>query len=253
MNKNLYAFGDSYCKYMWPMWPDILGQIFDKYFNFGAAGCGNFRIFHDFLNYLPVPIDSDSTVIIQWTEPYRFDFFSDEYTWQNLGSGSVDLFLKNKKNYQYNDEEISVCKQLCYMLSIANALNNANVNWYFLFLNDESMVHKYNTQHLPQEGDIYRSITDLQMKLNVYQSRMVDCSIMSHNEKNNMIPQKICPHNNEIFTDGHPFPYWSFLFVREHLLPLLPNCDERPMKKFIKRTMAALELQKKGDVYYISS
>ena len=42
--KRLFTFGCSHTNHYWHSWADILGLGFDKYYNFGKAGTGNFRI-----------------------------------------------------------------------------------------------------------------------------------------------------------------------------------------------------------------
>lgn len=42
--KRLFTFGCSHTNWSWHSWADILGLGYDKYYNFGKYGTGNFRI-----------------------------------------------------------------------------------------------------------------------------------------------------------------------------------------------------------------
>ena len=42
--KRLFTFGCSHTHHHWPTWAHILSLGFDKFYNFGKPGTGNFRI-----------------------------------------------------------------------------------------------------------------------------------------------------------------------------------------------------------------
>jgi hypothetical protein len=69
----LYTVGCSHTKYVWPTYADILGKSYDKHYNWGIPGIGNFAIMNRVIAIVDCmhPLDE---LIIQWTYPNRFDY-----------------------------------------------------------------------------------------------------------------------------------------------------------------------------------
>jgi len=127
VNKRLLAFGDSFCKYAWPMWPEILGQNFEEFVNLGAPGCGNFYIYKQFLlAYVGNNIQKTDTVIIQWSEPSRHDYIRDG-VWIFNGSESAELFLKSNIA-DMNNDETAIYKTVIYMIAVVQILETIGCN-----------------------------------------------------------------------------------------------------------------------------
>jgi len=249
MNKTLYAFGDSFTNYFWPMWPEILGQSFQQVKNFGESGCGNYRIFQQF-NELFSNVDNP-TVIVQWTDPCRFDSFDRNYNWFNLGEESAEVFYKNKKLYHLNAEELTVCKQLSYMVSIANFLQLLGIDWYYIFLNKASCVHTYNV--IKDNNSVSHTIFNLQYKLLQFKNRIIDTEdLTSHMEKINM-PKKFSSFNGQIaFADGHPTPIFTYSFIKEHLLQNIENLNNDKMFEYSQKSENIIQSTKIKDTLFLN-
>ena len=69
----MYSVGCSHTKYVWPTYADILGKSYDKHYNWGIPGIGNFAIMNRVIAIVDCmhPLDE---LIIQWTYPNRFDY-----------------------------------------------------------------------------------------------------------------------------------------------------------------------------------
>ena len=71
----LFTFGCSFTRYHWPTWADILGQSFDKFYNWGNRGAGNAQIFHRLSECIvKETFDNTDVIVVQWTDYHRFDF-----------------------------------------------------------------------------------------------------------------------------------------------------------------------------------
>lgn len=99
--KRLFAFGCSFTHFNWPTWADILGNSYDHFENWGVSGIGNRGICERVSEFvLSKKLTKNDTVIIQWTDPHRFDLHFNwpaevtrDYTnWRAAGS----IFDKDK-------------------------------------------------------------------------------------------------------------------------------------------------------------
>jgi hypothetical protein len=226
MNR-LFAFGDSFTKYAWPMWPELLGQCYEKTYNYGFPGCGNFYIFHKLMIELSsIELTENDTVIVQWSEPLRFDFISDDY-WSNLGIGSAELFLRSSVKH-LNNETTAIIKHLSYMVAVANFLANKNCKWYFIFLSDDSISHKLKvniTNSLEYDFD------KLIGEINKWKDHNLDeLSIYSSKIQNNS-PMGYSQSGSRVFLDDHPTPLYTYLFIEKYLNKFL-NLNLKKIKKY---------------------
>jgi len=82
----IYAYGCSFTDFKWPTYADILGLQFHV-INRGASGSGNERIFFHFMEDVREnKIDSQDTVIFQWSGLTRFDYLQQNNTWLSVGN-----------------------------------------------------------------------------------------------------------------------------------------------------------------------
>jgi hypothetical protein len=170
MNNRLFAFGDSFCRYAWPMWPELIGKCYKRVYNYGYPGCGNFYIFYkSMLELNSIDLTENDTVIIQWSEPLRYDYTEKGY-WANYGIGSAELFVKNKVEY-LNNNETAILKHLTYMLAMAEFLSTKKCKWFFIFLSNDSMSHKIELDVCDAfDNDYYKIIAGLSK----YKNNIVD-------------------------------------------------------------------------------
>lgn len=224
-NNRLFAFGDSFCNYVWPMWPELIGQCYKKVYNHGLSGCGNFYIFHKSLIELSlVDLDENDTVIIQWSEPLRYDYVehsnhwsdvTDNY-WNGLGIGSAEEFIKNRVAYLNNDTTATL-KHLTYMLAMAQLLDSKKCKWFFIFLSPESMSHNVR---LTASANLLREHKDLLRELLKYKDKIIDESSIS--EMTAGIPPGYSMYDSLHFEDDHPTPRSSYSFIHSYMSSRLP-------------------------------
>ena len=79
--KRFYAFGDSYTKYYWPTYADIIGHNMQGlYQNWGLKGAGNHYIFNSIVECNQRDkFTSDDLVIVMWTGVTREDRYVDNH------------------------------------------------------------------------------------------------------------------------------------------------------------------------------
>lgn len=240
MKQNLYAFGDSFCKYAWPMWPEIIGQCYKKVHNYGLPGCGNFYIFYKVIMELSsLELTETDTVIVQWSEPLRYDFIENDDYWSGLGIGSAELFVKHKADY-LNNENTAVIKHLTYMLSIAEFLSTKKCQWLFIFLSDDSMSH---LSKLRVENHLKEDYKKLIKKLSTYKANIVDTTSISNSLKKNKSTISLSMCDGNVFQDDHPTPLYTFYYIEKFLNKHL-NLDLKKIKKYADKNEELLHKSK---------
>ena len=241
--KSLFAFGDSYADYQWPMWPSIIGTNYDYFYNYGKAGCGNYFIFKQFIKNLH-KITNNDTVIVQWTTPTRYDH-TDSTHWICKGDASTDIFYKNNLEYLYSTN-LGILKQLSYMKAVSKILNSINCFWFFIFLNDFSMVHDINHNKnfnivWDPEGELYNDWSHLK-DIELYKDHCINLSIDNYmefiNAKNNYLIYK---ETSVKFVDAHPTPNLTFQWIKKSNLINLLNLNENLMDHYVKACQGLLE------------
>jgi hypothetical protein len=214
-NRHLYAFGDSFCSYAWPMWPELVGTCYKKVYNFGLPGCGNFYIFHKALIELNLlDLDEKDTVIIQWSEPLRIDY-TDSEGWIALGIKSAEMLVEKKADYINNDYTATL-KHLSYMLSLAIFLNTKKCRWFYIFMSDDSISYQteINIPHLLL-GDYERLINSLLE----FKDHIVDEKSITRSKKDNNAPvgYSMTDFDKSFFADDHPTPIYTYKYIEECL------------------------------------
>lgn len=224
--KNLITFGDSFAKYAWPMWPELLSQAYDRTLNYGRAGCGNFYIFNSFMqHYIKHGFGHTDTVIIQWTEPKRHDYITHE--WVCEGIRSAELIYEHDLPDIISDETVKL-KQLTYMTTVASLLAPTGCKWIFLFLNEQSIVHNDATNFnlLPPIRDRYTTLTSF---LNEFKDNIVDSESMDDYFVKIKSPIMECSTvidgKSVTFMDSHPTPRYTFEYLENFVIPKLDLVD----------------------------
>lgn len=242
MTKRLFTFGDSFCKYVWPMWPEVMAQSYDETTNYGLSGVGNFFIFSKFV-YLnnTEKLGPDDTVIIQWTEPARFDYIGPDKVWMREGSISAERFFKPGME-QLNADATSYYKTLIYMQSVINMLEATGCKWYFMFISWESMVHKVSLEQ--KFKDYYQSYAQnnydtLLDNVNKYvgkhfidQESMLE-SINPTFDGNYLICKVVETDGSPVeFVDGHPTTIYFYQYIRDIVSKKISGLNLELMEKF---------------------
>jgi len=243
MNKRLFTFGDSFCKYVWPMWPEVMAQSYEETTNYGLSGVGNLFIYSKFLDlYNKTQLGPDDTVIIQWTEPARFDHISpNDMEWAREGSISAERFLVPGFE-NLNSDATSYYKTLIYMQSVINMLQATGCKWYFFFISWESMVHRVGieqdhskfyqnaTQH--SYNNVLENVNKYAEKHFIDEISMVEYINPTFNGSN-LICKSVDDAGNPIeFVDGHPTPIHFYDYIKKVVSKKISDLDLEKMKQF---------------------
>ena len=100
----LYSVGCSHTRYVWPTYADILGQGYDKFYNWGMTGVGNFAIMNRVMQ-IASKMHPNDELIIQWTYPARFDYHRTETGWYRGGNlaHNHDMVQDTINKYAYDE------------------------------------------------------------------------------------------------------------------------------------------------------
>lgn len=215
----LFAFGDSFTKYAWSTWADILGQRYDKIFNFGEPGSDNFLIFSRFNTaIIENLINDDDTVVIQWSEPLRLDFVIEENNyWAGLGSGSAELLYKKNLDC-FISNETTYYRSLLMMCSIIKILEDKGINWYFFFINNNSIVFEDYKKSCNYKNAIKDDFDSLIKYISQFSNRLITESITEFQLRKNYYKEfDIYEGKFRQFVDSHPLPHVYLEFLEEKL------------------------------------
>jgi hypothetical protein len=152
----LFVVGCSFTRYHWPTWANIVGRSFDEYKNYAHSGIGNQGILER-LNELVLfnNVGPGDNVIVQWTNPHRFDVHKvDDKIFRgwipkgdifNKSSGYDHSFIKT-----FWHEGSYVMHTCNYVTLGKHLLENVGCNWHFLSMDNLredilrfSALHKY--------------------------------------------------------------------------------------------------------------
>lgn len=258
--KRLFTFGDSYCQYKWPTWANIISQNFDMTYNYGASGVGNFFIFHRALQcIIDKKLNSEDTVIVQWSSPTRFDFLkSDDGCWMMTGDQTAALF-RNSDLADCNSDQLCVIKQLTYMEVLARLLATTGCKWYYLFLSKFSMVHlDIHSQEFSIDWRrklITNEYLNLRQSVQRHRSNFIEDNFYDYIERtfgNN--PWKyecsyIYEGNHVEFVDTHPSPTQALRWVLDSRLVNDLNLNEKTMSIYAEHAEKVLDATCKSRKY----
>lgn len=131
MRKRLFTFGCSYTQYHWPTWADIIGQDFEYFENWGAAGAGNQYIFHSIVECnIRNQFSAEDTIIVMWSSSDREDRYINN-KWVLTGNiFFVDFYSKDFiKNYY--DEKGSIVRDFSFITAINDLLKSTGATYKF--------------------------------------------------------------------------------------------------------------------------
>lgn len=137
----LFTIGCSMTRYHWPTWADIIGREFDHFENWGNSGLGN-RAIAERLSELSLTttFTENDVIIIQWSEPHRFDLhkpdkFPDEPWFTGGNIFNSPLYNAEWAGYYWNSTSYVMHTMNFINMSTA-ILNSLPCKWYFLSMND---------------------------------------------------------------------------------------------------------------------
>jgi len=240
--RRLIAFGDSFTKYRWPTWPNIIGQNFDITLNYGQPGCGNFVIFYRVMQaVMDKNIGVDDTVIVQWTDPARIDFLDNNGGWPMLGDTSAERLVMAGLDY-YNSDQLTTVKQLTYMVAVAKLLEETGCKWYYAFLNKFSMVHldshneEFNVHY--QNTMITPEYDLLKRTMQQYKDHLIDKNFNDYIKETygHNAWKYTCSYYHEgkhiEFLDTHPSPMQFLFWIKDHAMRTIDGLSMDVMARY---------------------
>ena len=155
----LFTFGDSFTRYRWPTWADILARQYKEYYNWGRRGSGNHLIFNSVIEASKRhKFTKNDTVFIMWSSIAREDRYINN-DW--LVSGSI----YSKTSTVYNDAWIEkfadpagfLIRDLAYVSAVKDLIENIGCRFSMMSIVPLPLYdHRYEKFFNPE-----RSITDL--------------------------------------------------------------------------------------------
>jgi hypothetical protein len=134
----LFTLGCSFTRYHWPTWANILSRSFDHAENWGISGIGNRAIFERLVEInLTRKLNKGDLVIIQWTDPNRFDLHDKNTSW--VGTGSLlDLGCNLPKVVRegFWNEKSYLMHTCNFVTAAATILDHSGCRYCFISMND---------------------------------------------------------------------------------------------------------------------
>ena len=188
--KRFYAFGDSYTKYYWPTYADIIGNNMAYYENWGLKGAGNHYIFNSIVECNQRnKFTSDDLVIVMWTGVTREDRYVDNH-WNTAASEYRNIVYGEEWMRKYGTEiRGNVIRDLAYIKSTQILLNSIGCDYHFfssidIIRDDIDVIELYNDTINIIKPSLYEDI------------------------KNTKRPN---------FNDMHPTPIEATKYIKKHL------------------------------------
>ena len=189
--KRFYAFGDSYTKYYWPTYADIIGHNMQGlYQNWGLKGAGNHYIFNSIVECNQRDkFTSDDLVIVMWTGVTREDRYVDNH-WSTAATEYRTIAYGEYWMRKYGTEiRGNLIRDLAYIKSTQILLNSVGCD--YTFCNSIDIIRDDR-----DVTELYSDVLDI-IKPSLY------------NEiKNNKRPN---------FNDMHPTPRESATYIKKHI------------------------------------
>lgn len=202
------------------MYPDYLAQCFDKTYNCGLAGSGNFAIYQRLLGCaINNVIKPEDTVIVQWSAPSRLDYLDKEEEWSNAGGG-LQIELAHAKLDHIVSHTTSYLHTLTYLFHAVNLLQSLKVNWTFMFLVPDAMAHLsiQRGKHIDLLGHNKRIAQTMTNNILKFRHKFIEVPLLNHFNHKEPVFMK---NPGGTWWDDHPKPKDTFKFVKEVLSPKL--------------------------------
>lgn len=241
MKKELHVFGCSFTDYpQWPIWADWLAMYFpDKsFFKHATGGVGNKAIFNKVINVLST-MDSyqDKVFVIQWGSCAREDRFHKEHnhasTLQSLYNqcgalGNTHCYSKEFVKNEFSFKQ-AVYEHVNQVYTVAELFKAKKINYVMTYMLDptiENMLGEpgFNTNNewasvaeIDNLLPLYAVLKRYYAKYNFTES----CMTMDQMNYNDVV-YSFVNDENKIMREGHPSPREGYMFMKNHILPMLP-------------------------------
>ena len=241
MKRELHVFGCSFTDYpQWPIWADWLAMYFpDKsFFKHATGGVGNKAIFNKVINVLST-MDSyqDKVFVIQWGSCAREDRFHKEHNhastlqslYQQCGAlGNTHCYSKEfvKNDFSFKQAVYEHVNQVYTVAELFKAKKINSVMTYMLDPTIENMLGEpgFNTNNewasvaeIDNLLPLYAVLKRYYAKYNFTES----CMTMDQMNYNDVV-YSFVNDENKIMREGHPSPREGYMFMKNHILPMLP-------------------------------
>ena len=125
--KRFFSFGCSFTNYIWPTWADIIGNDFDFYQNWGAAGSGNHFIFNSIIEAdARYNFNENDLVIVMWSFIIREDRYINN-RWQHDTIQSLEKTYGSKWFKKYAlDKRSFLIRDLAFIKAAQSIIQKAN-------------------------------------------------------------------------------------------------------------------------------
>jgi len=190
---HLYIDGCSYSSYYWATWADILCESNPDSYNIAESGSGNERIFfnlmHNFHKFTP----GSTKVVLQWSSYPRFDHWDPRKPLKWFSAGNR-YFTGNfvEDNSKWWSDDWCKFKSYHYVKAAADLLDKANIEYYFLTMDDWYSNQDSTAARL---GINWQSI--------IFHPRMIMHNIDEFIEKDQKYEYS-AEWTNGVCQDGHP-------------------------------------------------
>ena len=167
MKKNrLFTFGCSHTLYHWPTWADMIGLDYDKHYNFGRPGLGNFAILNNLIRVIDhFDITKNDTILILLTSWDRIDYYGDYETWDGIGGITGDeaktLFGETFIRNHIDNKLYELERTFTYIKTLKTILNNIGCKYKIknAFPNDNPS--ELNENEMLRNNSTYKKILQM--------------------------------------------------------------------------------------------
>ncbi len=161
--KRLFAFGSSFTRYQWPMWPEVLGNSFDHAENWGRGGAGNPYIHNAVVEcHLRNNITQDDVVGVMWTNVSREDRYLNG-EWKTEGNVFFNKLHDANWVKKWADIRGYYIRDLALIYSTKQLLDSIGCRYFFTSCIDIRSINEYDlevAQEIEDLLDQYKPLLD---------------------------------------------------------------------------------------------
>jgi len=140
--KRFFAFGDSFTKYYWPTYADILALKSNYHENWGLKGAGNHYIFNSVIECIKRKnVCVGDLVVVMWTGELREDRYVDGQ-WSTAATDYRQTMYGTEWMQKYGTETRgNLIRDLAYIDAVKTVLEHIGCDYCFL-----SSIPLYDTE-----------------------------------------------------------------------------------------------------------
>lgn len=238
--KRGFTFGCSFTNiYEYQTWADIVSLKFDKFKNYGAAGAGNYYIYHKLLeSYYMDNLNQSDYVFIMFTSSSRYDRIDDTGDWYTTGNVYTTDYYKNgdflEKYWSYQQGYYMSWDSIISCISL---LDRIGCNYKIMSAFDSDLTEYFPFPSTINQSEIlYHSIITDELKKLLPPPSL-------HHFSENIIKQKRYMINGNL--DNHPTVKTHGLWVKEYLPEYYDEETEIIIQKWHEQALSKYKIIKK--------